>query len=1083
MKQNLLKSVLLLCALIAGVTSSRANEFTFSLNELYQNGTKITAKTVIDTKGESLTFTDKNENFTILLTRNSTNQPGFYTSSGYLRFYSSDTFTLSAADGITITKVVITSNGSSFSLSSLDGLDASNKTWTGSAEKVTFTGSGTNKWDKITITYSSGSGGGGDTPTPQDCDLALTDAPIELNFDMYNNSQAQVIHYTTSSTGEVSVESGKYDVSCYVDNDQKTITVTPFAVTNGSQTVTVNQAADNTYKAGSVTFTVTVTDSTPAGDTNDETFTFSELDYENGEEITTVNGQDAILTFDQSTGSNAPKYYTTGTGARMYNGNTLTIKSDEMTIASIEFTFDGTYTSLALSEDQPGTLSNATNSVRTWEGSASSVEFTTGATNRIKSIKITYLDDPRQSPQLAFAVSEASASVGKKFAPIELTAAQGFDGTVEYESSDPLVAEITDPESGYLRIVSAGTTIITATFAGNENFRPGKASYTLTVTDTRTPTTITVEDIRLDLADIASLTKLVPVVKDADGNPIAYQCGEWPSEITFEYNMDEDTNGLIGSLDNNSGDIILNPVVGTVTMKAFYNYFNVNDSYQPSQCTFTITVYQPLNGIGEFCALDNNTIGTVKLTAAEVLYVNGKDMFVRDNTGAVNFYDTGLTYKAGDLLNGTITAKFTSYKGMSELTTPISDNNIVATAGTTPEPTAITTDYVSYNACNLVKLTDVVVTSDNGNYYVGDVQVFDKFKLNYTLEAGRAYDIVGILIPYNNIYEICPTEAPVAGELVIDEKVTLPFAWNGGVKDDLTAIEGVTAVGLGSDYAASNAPYRVKLDTNGDYIQVKTDCKPVIASLDVKMLGGATTSYITVQESADGKQFTDVEVLTIAGETSSILYLQTSEAFADDTRFVRFTFTKGSNVGLGGICIEKDLDEAVVGQEGYATYIAKHNVSFPEGVEAYIGVINKEFFTTTQVTAVPKGTPVILKNAGNFVLPAASADELSIVTSNDLIPAFEDVEADGTQYVLAKPEGQKVGFYQAETGKIPAGKAYLQSNAAVKAFFFEGEEETAINSLTPALSEGEGAIYNMAGQKLSKLQKGINIVNGKKVLF
>ena len=416
----------------------------------------------------------------------------------------------------------------------------------------------------------------------------------------------------------------------------------------------------------------------------------------------------------------------------------------------------------------------------------------TTAVRYVDDVSITYSAqaDTRKDPQLAFAVSEASASVGKKFAPIELTAAQGFDGTVEYESSDPLVAEITDPKSGYLRIISAGTTIITATFAGNDNFRPGKASYTLTVTDTRTPTTITVEDIRLDLADIASLTKLVPVVKDADGNPISYSCGEWPSEITFEYNMDEDTNALIGSLDNNSGDITLNPVVGTVTMKAFYNYFNVNDSYQPSQCTFTITVYQPLNGIGEFCALDNNTIGTVKLTAAEVLYVNGKDMFVRDNTGAVNFYDTGLTYKAGDLLNGTITARFTSYNGMAELTTPISDNTLVATAGTVPEPTAITTDYVSYNACNLVKLTDVVVTSDNGKYYVGDVQVFDKFKLNYTLEAGRAYDIVGILIPYNNIYEICPTEAPVAGELVIDEKVTLPFAWNGGVKDDLTAIEG-----------------------------------------------------------------------------------------------------------------------------------------------------------------------------------------------------------------------------------------------------------------------------------------------------
>ena len=37
-------------------------------------------------------------------------------------------------------------------------------------------------------------------------------------------------------------------------------------------------------------------------------------------------------------------------------------------------------------------------------------------------------------------------------------------------------------------------------------------------------------------------------------------------------------------------------------------------------------------------------------------------------------------------------------------------------------------------------------------------------------------------------------------------------------------------------------------------------------------------------------------------------------------------------------------------------------------------------------------------------------------------------------------------------------------------------------SLTPALSESEGVIYNLAGQRLQKMQKGINIVGGKKVL-
>ena len=134
----------------------QTTEFEFNLNQLYQNGTLVTAKTVITTSGGTLTFTDQDENFTILLTRNSGNQPGFYTSSGYIRFYINDTFKLSAADGLTLTQVVITPNGSSFNLSSMEGLNTTTRTWTGSASEITFTGSGTNKWDKLTITYTTG---------------------------------------------------------------------------------------------------------------------------------------------------------------------------------------------------------------------------------------------------------------------------------------------------------------------------------------------------------------------------------------------------------------------------------------------------------------------------------------------------------------------------------------------------------------------------------------------------------------------------------------------------------------------------------------------------------------------------------------------------------------------------------------------------------------------------------------------------------------------------------------------------------------------------------------------------------------
>ena len=145
---------------------------------------------------------------------------------------------------------------------------------------------------------------------------------------------------------------------------------------------------------------------------------------------------------------------------------------------------------------------------------------------------------------------------------------------------------------------------------------------------------------------------------------------------------------------------------------------------------------------------------------------------------------------------------------------------------------------------------------------------------------------------------------------------TLPFSWEGGASSALLAKAGVTANGLGSDYAASNAPYLVKFDTTGDYIQIKTASQPGKVTIDVKMLGGTNTSSITVQESADGETFTDVQTLSISGNSNTTeLTLETTNDFAATTRYVRLLFTKGSNVGVGAISIALPSNDPVISAE------------------------------------------------------------------------------------------------------------------------------------------------------------------------
>lgn len=237
------------------------SDFEFNLNQLYQNGSLVTAKTVIETTGGSLTFTDQDENFTILLTRNSGNQPGFYTSSGYIRFYSGDTFKLSAADGITMTKIVITPNGSSFNLSSMTGLNTSTKTWEGSASEVTFTGSGTNKWDKLTITYTSG----GSTTTPT---TVTIDATGITNTDVYTSTAAGSLSATVTENTNNTPISGATVTWASSNTDAATIddsgAVTLVAA--GTTTITASYAGNSTYSSSSATYDLVVVDNTPSSD-------------------------------------------------------------------------------------------------------------------------------------------------------------------------------------------------------------------------------------------------------------------------------------------------------------------------------------------------------------------------------------------------------------------------------------------------------------------------------------------------------------------------------------------------------------------------------------------------------------------------------------------------------------------------------------------------------------------------------------------------------------------------------------------------------------------------------------------------
>jgi hypothetical protein len=175
---------------------------------------------------------------------------------------------------------------------------------------------------------------------------------------------------------------------------------------------------------------------------------------------------------------------------------------------------------------------------------------------------------------------------------------------------------------------------------------------------------------------------------------------------------------------------------------------------------------------------------------------------------------------------------------------------------------------------------------------------------------------------------------------------------------------------------------------------------------------------------------------------------------------------------------DKLTGEAVafsVGSIGWASYSYTKAVSLGS-VKGYAAKFNGSYVELAPVTEVPANNAVLIEGGGKHSFPVIAS--AAPIADNDLKVSDGNVTGDGI-YVLAN--GTKgVGFYKLASGqKVPAGKAYLEAASSAREFIGFGDA-TSIETVKTAKAE-EG-IFNLQGQRLMKAQKGLNIINGKKVL-
>ena len=186
----------------------------------------------------------------------------------------------------------------------------------------------------------------------------------------------------------------------------------------------------------------------------------------------------------------------------------------------------------------------------------------------------------------------------------------------------------------------------------------------------------------------------------------------------------------------------------------------------------------------------------------------------------------------------------------------------------------------------------------------------------------------------------------------------------------------------------------------------------------------------------------------------------------------------GDAATITDLLVEFKPRTVTVGDAGYTTFAPDMNVR-ATGVTAYAAKVDGSSVTLTPVDEIPANNAVVIEAATNdYELPVI--DSAAAIEDNDLKVSDGTVTGDNI-YVLAN-KNSVVGFYKLGAGvTVPAGKAYLQVEAAGRDFIGFGTETTGIKNVESV--KGEGEVYNLKGQHVAAPTKGLYVVDGKKVVL
>ena len=390
-------------------------------------------------------------------------------------------------------------------------------------------------------------------------------------------------------------------------------------------------------------------------------------------------------------------------------------------------------------------------------------------------------------------------------------------------------------------------------------------------------------------------------------------------------------------------------------------------------------------------------------------------------------------------------------------------------------------------------------TAANSHVGSGRTNAYTQFSTNQILTIAplAGYTIVSVTFTCNSNYASGLTDTWTNASVTSSNNTTVVVAPEDGtlpISKSISRNCRVTAVNV--EYAPVSLPYIAAADVTATNLAANGTIEVTYNRVD-----RSTAALLLSDE--EGKVATYDCITASLNSNKDITYtLTANETGADRVAYIHVYVPSGAETTIavtqeGGLAV-------AIGVHGYTSiYYGDRNLVVPEGVTAYtykVGTKLEVSKTYSPGEVIPAGTAVVLGGSqGSYSLSATT--ETGTPDENNMLRGSDKAETTtgGTYfYAFTTKNGANPGFYwRKENGAAYVNnphKAYLAlpktfaqyaaGETEVKGYFaLPDEDATAIKTIDNGQQTTEGAIYNVAGQRLQKMQKGINIVNGKKILF